>query len=139
MEILTSLASSEKDKELIRMATCQSQRLSSTQARKIYGMENYTSRKKELDSYIKNAEQIRKTFEELTILEEDAYIRFSKENNVRETCREKIILKIKVTEEQLHMTETILNDMNHLLHDVSFSWCGFLQRNAGYFSISYSK
>ena len=71
LEILTSLVSSEKDKEFIRMATCQNQRLSSTKARKIYGMENYTSRKKELDSYIKNAEEIRKTFEEFTVLEED--------------------------------------------------------------------
>ena len=71
------------------MATCQSQRLSSAQARKIYKMENWTSRKKELDSYITNTEEIRTTFEELTVLEEDAYIRFFKDKNVRETCREK--------------------------------------------------
>ena len=46
------------------MATCQSQRLSSTQARKIYGMQNFSSEKRELDSYIKNAEEIRKSFAE---------------------------------------------------------------------------
>ena len=77
------------------MATCQSQRLSSTQARKIYGMQNFSSGKRELDSYIKNAEEIRKSFEELTVLEEDAYIRFFKKTNVRKTSREKIIMKLK--------------------------------------------
>ena len=80
------------------MATCQSQRLSSTQARKIYGMENYSSRKKELDSYVKNAEEIRKTFEELTV-RDDAYIRFFKEKNVRETARDKNHSENKITEE----------------------------------------
>ena len=79
LQILTSLASSEKDKLFIRMATCQSQRLSSTQARngKVYIKE------KELDSFFKKGEEIRKTFEELTVLEEDAYIRFFKGKNVR--------------------------------------------------------
>ena len=51
-------------------------------------MENYSSRKKELDSYIKNAEEIRKTSEELTVPEEDACIRLFKEKNVREASRE---------------------------------------------------
>ena len=33
--------------------------------------------------------------------------------------------EIEITEEQLHMTETMLNDMNQLLHDVSLSWSVF--------------
>ena len=48
-----------------------------------------------------------------------------KEKNVRETSREKHHSEIKITEGQLHMTETMLNNMNQLLRDVSLNWSAF--------------
>ena len=75
LSILCKLASSESDRLLIKYTACKSQGMSSKEARKVYGFENFHHQEQKIMNAISAAESIRKSVIEISKAENAASLR----------------------------------------------------------------
>ena len=70
LKIVCDLASSEKDKKLIKYAVCRSSNMSTEVAKKTYGISDLTSLKNDVENAVKQALEIRKAVDHLSSVKE---------------------------------------------------------------------
>ena len=71
---LCNLASSEKDKLLIKYVCCKSQNLSMSQARQLYGFWNFNQQKEKIDNALLEMKEIHDVIEELAAIKDSTVL-----------------------------------------------------------------
>ena len=74
LSALCKLASSDKDRSLVKFAACEAAGLTSSQARKVYGVSSYKEIEKRVQTAVNEAAEIRQAVIELANIEEQALL-----------------------------------------------------------------